>query len=262
MSHALQTGFDHQPSVTPVKHLQIENLVMVRGTKAVVNGIKMRLEPGKITALMGPNGAGKTSTVLGISGAIEPAFGEIFLDGVDLKGKDADDIRRRGIATVPEGHQVLRELSVRENLRVAAFGMGRSEVDLAIQKSFELFPELRERHGLPAGELSGGQQQMVAIAQALMVTPRFLVVDELSFGLAPTIVARLVPVIRKISASGIGVLLIEQFTQLALSLADHVYVMSRGSISYDGEPGKLLSDPSILHRAYFPISASESVGLV
>jgi branched-chain amino acid transport system ATP-binding protein len=112
-----------------------------------------------------------------------------------------------------------------------------------------------------AGDLSGGQQQMVAIAQALMVEPRFLVIDELSFGLAPTIVARLVPIIRKIADSGIGVLLIEQFTQLALALSHHVYVMSRGRVSYDGEPGKLRDDPEILHRAYFPVSDAEAVGL-
>ena len=99
--------------------LEIDNLVMVRGTKAVVNGIELRIAPGRITALMGPNGAGKTSTVLGIAGAIEPAFGEIWLDGMDLKGQDVDQIRRLGIATVPEGHQVLRELTVRDNLLVA-----------------------------------------------------------------------------------------------------------------------------------------------
>lgn len=244
------------------RHLQIDNLVMVRGTKAVVHGIKLRVEPGKITALLGANGAGKTSTVLGIAGAIEPAFGEIWLDGIDLKGKDPDVIRRHGIATVPEGHQVLRELSVRDNLRAAAFGSARGELEAAMQRTFELFPELKERQGMVASDLSGGQQQMVAIAQALMVSPRFLVIDELSFGLAPTIVARLVPVIRKIAATGIGVLLIEQFTQLALALADHVYILSRGTVSYDGAPEKLRADPDILHRAYFPVSASESVGLV
>jgi branched-chain amino acid transport system ATP-binding protein len=211
--------------------LEVDNLVMVRGTKAVVHGIELRVAPGRITALMGANGAGKTSTVLGIAGAIEPAFGEIWLAGQDLKGRDADEIRRLGVATVPEGHQVLRELTVRDNLAVAG------------------------------GDLSGGQQQMVAIAQALVVTPKFLVIDELSFGLAPMIVARLVPVIRRIAAQGIGVLLIEQFTHLALSLADHVYVMSRGHVSYDGEPDKLIADPDILHRAYFPVSARESVGL-
>ncbi len=242
--------------------LQIDNLVMVRGTKAVVHGIKLRVAPGAITALMGPNGAGKTSTVLGIAGAVEPAFGEIVLDGVNLKGRAPDEIRRLGVATVPEGHQVLRELTVRDNLRVAGSELSRGELDAALQRTFELFPELQQKLGQPVGELSGGQQQMVALAQALVVPPKFLIVDELSFGLAPMIVTRLVPVIRRIAERGIGVLLIEQFTQLALGLADHVYVLSRGRVSYDGGPDKLRADPAILHRAYFPISDREAVGLV
>ena len=242
--------------------LQIDNLVMVRGTKAVVHGIKLRVAPGAITALMGPNGAGKTSTVLGIAGAVEPAFGEIVLDGINLKGRAPDEVRRLGVATVPEGHQVLRELSVRDNLRVAGSELSRGELDAALQRTLELFPELQQKLAQPAGELSGGQQQMVALAQALVVPPKFLIVDELSFGLAPMIVTRLVPVIRRIAESGIGVLLIEQFTQLALGLADHVYVLSRGHVSYDGGPDKLRADPAILHRAYFPISDREAVGLV
>ena len=242
--------------------LQIDNLVMVRGTKAVVHGIKLRVAPGAITALMGPNGAGKTSTVLGIAGAVEPAFGEILLDGINLKGRAPDEIRRLGVATVPEGHQVLRELSVRDNLRVAGSELSRGELDAALQRTLELFPELQQKLAQPAGDLSGGQQQMVALAQALVVPPKFLIVDELSFGLAPMIVMRLVPVIRRIAASGIGVLLIEQFTQLALGLADHVYVLSRGHVSYDGGPDKLRADPAILHRAYFPIRDREAVGLV
>ena len=242
--------------------LQIDNLVMVRGTKAVVHGIKLRVAPGAITALMGPNGAGKTSTVLGIAGAVEPAFGEIMLDGINLKGRAPDEIRRLGVATVPEGHQVLRELSVRDNLRVAGSELSRGELDAALQRTLELFPELQQKLAQPAGDLSGGQQQMVALAQALVVPPKFLIVDELSFGLAPMIVTRLVPVIRRIAASGIGVLLIEQFTQLALGLANHVYVLSRGHVSYDGGPDKLRADPAILHRAYFPISDREAVGLV
>ena len=242
--------------------LQIDNLVMVRGTKAVVHGIKLRVAPGAITALMGPNGAGKTSTVLGIAGAVEPAFGEIVLDGINLKGREPDEIRRLGVATVPEGHQVLRELSVRDNLRVAGSELSRGELDAALQRTLELFPELQQKLAQPAGDLSGGQQQMVALAQALVVPPKFLIVDELSFGLAPMIVMRLVPVIRRIAASGIGVLLIEQFTQLALGLANHVYVLSRGHVSYDGGPDKLRADPAILHRAYFPISDREAVGLV
>ena len=242
--------------------LQIDNLVMVRGTKAVVHGIKLRVAPGAITALMGPNGAGKTSTVLGIAGAVAPAFGEIVLDGINLKGREPDEIRRLGVATVPEGHQVLRELSVRDNLRVAGSELSRGELDAALQRTLDLFPELQQKLAQHAGELSGGQQQMVALAQALVVPPKFLVVDELSFGLAPMIVTRLVPVIRRIAESGIGVLLIEQFTQLALGLAHHVYVLSRGHVSYDGGPDKLRADPAILHRAYFPISDREAVGLV
>jgi len=241
--------------------LMIENLVIVRGTKVAVDGIKLRVEAGKITALMGPNGAGKTSTVLGISGVIEPAFGDILLDGENLKGCASDVIRRAGVATVPEGHQVLRELSVRENLLVAAGDLKGKTLGEALEWVYELFPELRERAERMAGDLSGGQQQMVAIAQALVVTPRFLVIDELSFGLAPTVVNRLLPIIKRIAEKGIGVLLIEQFTQLALNLADHVYVMSRGRVSYDGGPEKLRQDPDILHKAYFPVGDREAVGL-
>ena len=242
--------------------LHVKNLVMVRGTKAVVHGIELAIAPASITALMGPNGAGKTSTVLGIAGVVEPAFGEIFLDGTDLVGMDPDVIRRSGIATVPEGHQVLRELNVRDNLLVAGGDLARGELSSALDRTLELFPELKERLAHAAGDLSGGQQQMVALAQAMVVPPRFLVIDELSFGLAPMIVSRLVPVIRRIAASGVGVLLIEQFTQLALALSDHVDVLSRGRVSYDGVPSKLREDPAILHRAYFPVSDREAVGLV
>jgi branched-chain amino acid transport system ATP-binding protein len=241
--------------------LRVENLVMVRGVKAVVHGVKFHVSPGRITAMLGPNGAGKTSTVMGISGMIEPAFGQVWLDGIDLKGRDADEIRRRGVATVPEGHQVLRELTVRENLRVAGGTMKRRELADATERVLDLFPELKERLAQPAGDLSGGQQQMVAIAQALIVPPRILVIDELSFGLAPTIVMRLVPVIRRIAAQGVGILLIEQFTHLALALADHVYIMSRGKLSYDGNAERLQTNPEILHRAYFPVGDKEAVGL-
>ncbi len=250
-----------QSTSSAANDLRVENLVMVRGTKVVVHGIKFRVAAGQITAMLGPNGAGKSSTVMGVSGMIEPAFGEVWLDGADLKGLDADEVRRRGIATVPEGHQVLRELTVEENLRVAGGDLRRAVLADAIERVLGLFPELKNRLSQLAGDLSGGQQQMVAIAQALVVLPRVLIVDELSFGLAPTIVTRLVPVIRSIAEQGVGVLLIEQFTHLALTLADYVYVMSRGKLSYDGKPDRLLADPDILHRAYFPVSDREAVGL-
>ena len=234
---------------------------MVRGTKAVVHGIKLQVKPGVVTALLGPNGAGKTSTVLGISGVIEPAFGKVVFDHINLKGMEPDVIRRVGIATVVEGHLVLQELTVRENLLLAASSLNSSDLAISMQRVVALFPELESRLQLLAVDLSGGQQQMVALAQALMVTPKFLIIDELSFGLAPAIVSRLIPVIKQIAKQGIGILLIEQFTQLALTLADHVYVMSRGRISYDGSPQKLLDNPEILHKAYFPVSDREAVGL-
>jgi branched-chain amino acid transport system ATP-binding protein len=250
-----------ETATSAANDLRVENLIMVRGTKVVVHGIKFRVASGRITAMLGPNGAGKSSTIMGVSGMIEPAFGEVWLDGVDLKGLEADEIRRRGIATVPEGHQVLRELTVHENLRVAGGDLRRGALSEGIDRALDLFPELKERLAQQAGDLSGGQQQMVAIAQALVVPPRVLMVDELSFGLAPTIVTRLVPVIKRIAEQGVGVLLIEQFTHLALTLADHVYVMSRGKLSYDGKPDRLLADPDILHRAYFPVGDREAVGL-
>ena len=156
---------------------------------------------------------------------------------------------------------MLRELTVGENLRVAGGDLRRKALSNALERVLEYFPELKDRLGQRAGDLSGGQQQMVAIAQALVVPPRVLVIDELSFGLAPAIVTRLVPVIRRIAEQGVGVLLIEQFTQLALTLADHVYVMSRGQLSYDGKPDRLLANPDILHRAYFPVGDREAVGL-
>lgn len=241
--------------------LDVRHLVVVRGTKAVVNSIKLRVQPGRITTLMGANGAGKTSTVLAISGVVEPAFGEIWLNGQDLKGLEPDEIRRLGVASVPEGHQVLRELTVLENLRAAGGDLSDKELTKAIRERLALFPELESRLNASAGDLSGGQQQMVAIAQALIVSPKFLIIDELSFGLAPSVVARLVAVVKSIAASGTGVLLIEQFTSLALSVADHVYVMSRGYISYDGPPDTLREDPTILHQAYFPVDDMEAVGL-
>jgi len=195
--------------------LEVRDLVMVRGTKKAVEGIELRIAPGKITALAGANGAGKTSTVLGISGVVEPVFGEIWLDGRDLVGMEPDEIRRAGIGTVPEGHQVLRELTVRDNLLVASGGMSRGDTNASIERVLALFPELKEKMPQAAGDLSGGQQQMVAIAQALMVEPRFLVIDELSFGLAPTIVARLVPIIRKIAT------VVLAYSSLSSSLSSH-----------------------------------------
>ncbi|MBC7940379.1 MAG: ATP-binding cassette domain-containing protein [Chitinophagaceae bacterium] len=212
-------------------NLQVRQLVVVRGGKPVVNGIQLSVRPASVTALMGANGAGKTSTVLAIAGVVPAASGSVVLDGLDIQGLPADAIRRLGLATVREGHQVLRELTVLDNLRAAGGDLRERQLVQAVDEQLALFPELATRLRSRAGDLSGGQQQMVSLAQAMIVRPRFLLIDELSFGLAPAVVARLVPVIQRIAATGVGILLIEQFTTLALALSDHVVVMSRGSVS-------------------------------
>lgn len=236
------------------QQLLIRDLVLDYGAKPVVNGLDMTLDGGKIAVLLGANGAGKTSTVLGICGLLAPRAGSICIDGLDLQGRSPDDIRRQGIATVLQGHRVLRNMSVLDNLRAAASQLPRQGRAQGVEKVLTLLPELRDKLQAMAGNLSGGQQQMVSIAQSLVATPRFLVIDELSFGLSPLVVSRLVPVLRQVADSGVGILLIEQFTNLALRLADHAYVLSRGALTYDGDPDHLQRNPEVLHAAYFPVA--------
>ena len=159
-------------------------------------------------------------------------------------------VRRLGVVVVPEGHRVLTELTVEENLRVAGTALNRRELDEAVERALDTFPELKARLGTRAGALSGGQQQMLVLGQAIVSQPRYILADELSFGLAPVVVARLVPVLEAFAAKGIGVLLIEQFTHIALRIAHHAYVMERGRICFSGAPEALLKNPDILHSAY------------
>ena len=230
--------------------LRIENLKVARSGKAVLHGVDVEIAPGKITALLGANGAGKSSLVLAIAGALPVASGSIMIDDQPLVGLRPESVRARGVAAVPEGHQVLGDLTVEDNLKVAGSHLKRAEVAPAIADALDTFPELRERLNARSGFLSGGQQQMVALAQAIVARPRYLLADELSFGLAPVIVARLVPVLQKLASQGVGVLLIEQFTHIALKIADMAYVMERGRISFRGEAKELVDNPGILHSAY------------
>ena len=159
-------------------------------------------------------------------------------------------VRSRGVAAVPEGHHVLNDLTVEDNLKVSGSHLSRADLKPAIARALETFPELRERMFVRAGAMSGGQQQMLALAQAIISQPKYLLADELSFGLAPVIVARLVPVLQSLASQGVGVLLIEQFTHIALKIADFAYVMERGRICFSGQPQALIENPEILHGAY------------
>jgi len=230
--------------------LQVRGLHVKRGAKAVVHGVDLDVGAGEIVALLGPNGAGKSSTVLALAGAIPRAQGSVKLDGVALQGLSADAVRRAGLAIVPEGHQLLGALSVRDNLRAAALALPRRDADAAIARVLGILPELAERLDQPGRSLSGGQKQMVCIAQALVVAPKVLVIDELSLGLAPLVVRRLADVVKASAAQGVGVLLIEQFTTLALGIAARACVLQRGRMAWSGDAGALRERPEILHDSY------------
>jgi branched-chain amino acid transport system ATP-binding protein len=230
--------------------LKVRGLHVDRGGKAVVHGVDLDVRSGEVVALLGPNGAGKSSTVLALAGAIPRARGSVWLGDALLDGLSADGVRRAGLAIVPEGHQVLGALSVRDNLLVAALPLPRREVDAALQRVLTVVPELVERLDQPARSLSGGQKQMVCVAQALITSPKVLVIDELSLGLAPLVVHRLAKVVRDSATQGVGVLLIEQFTTLALQIATRACVLQRGRAVWMGPSQALREEPEILHVSY------------
>lgn len=230
--------------------LEIQRLTVSRGGRPVIREVSLSIEPGKITALLGPNGAGKSSLVLAIAGVLRPDSGQVRLNGRDLAGQRPEIIRSAGVAAVPEGHQVLTDLTVEENMRAAGSLLSKSELDEAVNNALSVFPELEPRVSQRAGDLSGGLQQMLSLTQALISKPKYLLADELSFGLAPLIVTRLISVTEEIAKSGVGVLLIEQFTSVALKLAQRVYVLDRGVIRFDGSPAKIKANPEVLQATY------------
>ncbi|NBB47831.1 ATP-binding cassette domain-containing protein [Rhizobium sp. CRIBSB] len=230
--------------------LEIAGLTVRRGVKRVVDDVSMSLKPGTVTALLGPNGAGKSSLVLALAGALPLEAGFVQIGGRRLSGLGTEAVRAAGVAAVPEGHRVLSGLSVDDNLRAAGHAHSRTELERALDEIYSIFGELAERKNQRAGSMSGGQQQMLALGQALICRPKFVLADEMSLGLAPLIVKRLMGVVERLAREGTGILLIEQFTAVALSLADHAIVMSRGRFAYSGEPDRLISEPDILHKAY------------
>jgi branched-chain amino acid transport system ATP-binding protein len=238
--------------------LTVQNLFVTRGGRPVLRDISLSVPPGEITALLGANGAGKSTLVLTMAGVLPAQRGEIFCDGVQLLGQSPDAVRRHGVALVLEGHPVLTGLSVRDNLAAAAMMHTRRDADREVDAVLETFPELRARLSTAAQNLSGGQKQMVVIAQGMIARPRYLLIDELSFGLAPAIVNRLAETIKAIAQRGVGILLIEQFTTLALSLAKTALVLERGELVFSGASEELRQNPEILHGAYLASGRGQS----
>ncbi len=230
--------------------LRIDSLSVARGGRMVIDGVSLEIPPGQVTTLLGPNGAGKSSLVLAVAGVLRASAGRVLLGAEDLSGLRPEQVRAAGVAVVAEGRRLLSELSVQDNLRVATYALDREHAKAGIAYALELFPELEKRMQATARLLSGGEQQMLVLAQALVSRPKILLVDELSLGLAPVIVKRLVPTLEAAAAGGVGVLLIEQFAHVALGLAQTAYVIEGGRIRYEGPAQTLIDDPRLLHSAY------------
>ena len=230
--------------------LSISNLHVVRGDRPVLHGVSLEVPPGEITALLGPNGAGKSTLVLAIGGVLKPSTGAIRIGDRDITRHKPEKVRAAGVAVVPEGRRLLPNLTVADNLKVATYTLSGDAADAGVTGALELFPELSRRLTSTARSLSGGEQQMVVIAQALASNPKTLVVDELSLGLAPVVVKRMMPVLERVAASGVGVLLIEQFAHVALALSQGAYVLEGGHIQFAGTAAELTDDPDLLKKAY------------
>lgn len=230
--------------------LELKDLSVAVEGKTVVDGVSLTMRPGQVTALLGANGAGKSELVLAVAGLLPVAKGTVTVNGTPITGAKPDRIRAAGVAAVPEGHQVLTQLTVAENLAVAGSLLTPSEADTALTEVYAIFPELAECKQQLAGTLSGGQQQMVAIGHALMARPQYILIDEMSLGLAPLIVKRLTQVVAALAAKGMGVLLVEQFVEVALSLASEVVVLRKGLVRLSSNPATLRADPSLLTEAY------------
>ena len=230
--------------------LALESVEVAYGGIRAVKGIDLEVQPGETVCLIGANGAGKTTTLRAITGLVRAAAGRVRYDGADITGLRVHEIARRGLALVPEGRGVFPQLTVDENLAMGAYARrDRGAVAGDVERAFTLFPRLKERRTQVAGTLSGGEQQMLAIARALMMRPRLLLLDEPSMGLAPLMVERIFEVIRTIAAEGVTLLLVEQNARLALEASHRGYVLESGSVSISGEARALLGDPRI-RQAY------------
>ncbi len=229
--------------------LQIRGLTSHYGRIQVLHGLDLEVRPGQLVALVGSNGAGKTTLLRTISGVQPASGGEIFCDGRLITQLAADKRVRAGICQVPEGRQVFAALSVEDNVRLGAYSRRDREVEADVARMYALFPILGEKCRLAAGNLSGGQQQMLAIARALMGRPRLLLLDEPSLGLAPLLVEEIFRVVQQLRSEGITILLVEQNAQAALSIADVGYVMETGRITLSGSGAELLGNDEV-RRAY------------
>ena len=227
--------------------LQIKNLVMNYGPIKALKGVDITVPEGQIVALLGANGAGKTTTLKVVSGLLKPASGEILYEGQNIAGKPVHQIAKRGIMQSPEGRYVFAGLSVEDNLRTGAYSIkSKAETARNFERVYEMFPRLKERARQQAGTLSGGEQQMLAIGRALMGSPRMLLLDEPSLGLAPLIIKDIFDTLVKIREEGTTILIVEQNALATLKIADYAYVLELGKISMHGKAADLMKDERLI----------------
>jgi len=221
--------------------LEVQNLEVRYGAIRAVRNVSLTVGSGELVTVLGANGAGKSSTLMCIAGALKPSAGSVRLAGEDATGVRPEAMVRRGLATVPENRNVFPDLTVAENLRLGAYTRRRDPAGVAEDRSrmFAMFPRLKERENQPAGTLSGGEQQMLVIARALMSRPRVLLLDEPSLGLAPAIVDQIFDMIAELKRSGLTMLLVEQNAAKALAVADRVYVMRLGAVAAEGSAAEI-----------------------
>jgi branched-chain amino acid transport system ATP-binding protein len=226
--------------------LECDGLHVAYGRVGVLRGVSLTVRPDELVALIGPNGAGKSTTLKSIVGLLRPARGGVTFDGASLVGSDPADIVARGIALVPQGRMIFQTLTVRENLRLGAYRAAAGEIEGRVERVLSAFPALAQRLRQMGGTLSGGEQQMLAIARALMSNPTLLILDEPSTGLAPTMVESIFRTIQDLHRRGTMVLLVEQNAHIALELASRAYVLEQGSIVAEGPAAALRQDARVV----------------
>jgi len=225
--------------------LEVRSLEVGYGGIRAVKGIDLEVRQGELVCLIGANGAGKSSTLRAICGLLPARAGSVRYGGSDTRGRSVHELPRAGLVMVPEGRGIFPQLTVAENLAMGAFARNDGEVGADLERQYQTFPRLKERHTQTAGTLSGGEQQMLAIGRALMARPKLLLLDEPSMGLAPQLVTKIFEIVRDISRKGVTILLVEQNARLALELAHRGYVMESGGIVLAGEAKGLLADAKV-----------------
>ncbi len=231
--------------------LKTEKITTFYGEIQALNGLTLEARKGEVTCVLGPNGAGKTTTMFTIAGILKSRSGSIFLEDQELTRESAQQIVRKGIALVPENRLIFPQMSIKENLYAGAFSRSSNDpsIENDILKMYQRFPRLEERRKQLAGTLSGGEQQMLAIARALMAQPKILLMDEPSLGLAPLVVKEIFTIIRQLNEEGVTILLVEQNARMALKVAHKVYLLEQGKVSFSGSPEEIHQDEAI-KRAY------------